>query len=84
MRNADGSTAKVDLMGAARIIEGLEMLGFDEDKDSDAYWRASDALDKIITGAASEERERVIRIVDEMCGSHNITKRLRERVGAAT
>lgn len=30
------------------------------------------------------ERERIILAVDEMCGSHNLTKRLRERVGAAT
>lgn len=34
-----------------------------------------------IAQAIKAERERVIKIVDEMCCSHNLTRRLRERAG---
>lgn len=34
----------------------------------------------MIDDAVKAERERIIQIADQMIGSHNITKRLRERV----
>jgi hypothetical protein len=48
VRNADGTTATVDLQRAVLITAALAALGFDEDKDADAYWRASDILNMLL------------------------------------
>jgi hypothetical protein len=48
MRTNDGTPAEVDLQRAILITAALAALGFDEDKDADAYWRASDVLNALL------------------------------------
>lgn len=43
-----------------------------------------DTAEQAITAAVAAERERAIRIVSELCGSHTLTERFRERINSAT
>jgi hypothetical protein len=52
--------------------------------DAKKYATLDDKIVREVQKIVAAEQERIIKIVDEMCGSHNLTKRLRERVEQKT